>query len=91
MRIPREIFKIGDEVVVINSLLLPGKVICPDLSSGQNKSVVGICVDRYGNQHIDVGLVSELNYVTSYETGEDLPGGDKIHWCHPSRFTKKVV
>lgn len=45
-----------------------------------------IILDAEGNQHLDVGLKSHLNYITSYETKEDLPRGKEIHWCHPSRF-----
>lgn len=52
--------------------------------------VKGIVLDSAGNQHLDVGLKSDLNWVKSIETGEELPDGDKIHWCHPSRFEEYV-
>lgn len=58
----------------------------PALKDGEVYTLHGICKDSKGNQHYDVGLESNLNYVSSFETGEELPDGDKIHWCHPSRF-----
>jgi len=81
-------FKVGDAVVCINSKVLPKNEVGPALEEGKEYIVKGITDDVKGNQHLDVGLVSTLNYVTSYETREELPDGNKIHWCHPSRFKK---
>lgn len=80
------IFKIGDSVTVINTAVLPGNEVGPKLKMGDKMEVKDIMVDSAGNQHLDVGLPSELTYVRSYETKEELRDGDKIHWCHPSRF-----
>lgn len=79
-------FKEGQEVRVIMVDFLPNKENKPKLEMGEVRTIQEICLDSKGNQHLDVGLVSNLNYVTSHETGEELPNGDKIHWCHPSRF-----
>jgi len=89
-----EQFIIGDTVKCINVLPLPSKderheqKIAPPLELGKEYPVKAIIHDSKGNPHLDVGLASMYNYITSYETGEDLPGGENIHWCHPSRFEK---
>lgn len=80
------IFKVGDSVNVVNAAILPGNEEGPKLKEGDRMEVKAIVLDSAGNQHLDVGLVSELSYVSSYETKEQLPNGDSIHWCHPSRF-----
>ena len=81
-------YNVGDKVKAINNEPLKGNDKSPDLVIGQEYPVIGIVLDKAGNQHLNVGLVSELNYVRSWETKEDLPNGDTIHWCHPSRFEK---
>lgn len=86
----REAFEIGDTVTVCNTKPLEGNSIAPDLKTGEERKVIDITIDSKGYQHLDVGVPSQVNYVNSYETGEALPNGDKIHWCHPSRFKKKV-
>lgn len=82
-----EKFKLGDKIKCVNDSPLSGNTVGPDLVIGEEYPVRNICIDKQGNQHIDVGLLSELNYVKSWDTGEELPQGDVIHWCHPSRFT----
>lgn len=79
-------FEVEHKVRVVNVKPLGGRDTAPKLTLGEEKTVHGICLDKDGNQHLDVGLVSDLNYVTSFETGEQLPNGNLIHWCHPSRF-----
>jgi hypothetical protein len=79
-------YKIGDNVKCVNDKVLAGNDAKPDLTLDKEYPVKGITLDSAGNQHLDVGLESHLNWVRSYETGENLPDGDKIHWCHPSRF-----
>lgn len=80
------IFSEGSEVRAINVAPLTGNDKAPVLELDKVYPVKQIILDSQGNQHLDVGLVSELNYVRSWETKEELPDGDKIHWCHPSRF-----
>lgn len=60
----------------------------PPLVLGEIYDVKNIHTDAGGFQHWDVGLTSTVDYITSFDTGELLPDGDKIHWCHPSRFEK---
>jgi hypothetical protein len=82
------IFEVGETIKAISILPMPGKDTAPNLELGRSYKVKGICLDRDGNQHLDVGIPSSLNFVKSHETGEELPEGTKIHWCHPSRFVK---
>lgn len=83
-------FQTTDIVRAVNIEPLEGNDEAPPLELGKEYPVLGICVDKAGNQHLDVGIVSKLGYVRSYETKEQLPnsGHGKIHWCHPSRFEK---
>ena len=79
-------FKEFDKVKCINIDPLPGNEIAPPLTLGETYPINKIIQDSKGNNHLDIGLVSNYNWITSYETKERLPEGDKIHWCHPSRF-----
>lgn len=81
-------FIVGDTVRAINNKPLHGNDKAPDLAIGKEYPVKAIVLDKDGNQHLDVGLESEYNYIRSWETKEELPDGDTIHWCHPSRFEK---
>jgi len=81
-----EKFNVYDTVKCINAKVLPNNEVGPNLIEGQEYPVKEIILDSAGNQHLDVGLISKLTYIRSYETKEELPNGDKIHWCHPSRF-----
>lgn len=80
-----EQFTIGQQVQCVFTDLLKGNTIKPPLELKTYK-IQGICTDSKGNQHLDFGLTSKYKYITSYETKEELPDGDIIHWCHPSRF-----
>jgi hypothetical protein len=82
----KRVFTVGEEVTAKNNEPLEGNDVAPSLVLGQKYPIIGITVDSAGNQHLDVGLQSKYSYIRSYETGEPLPNGDKIHWCHPSRF-----
>lgn len=76
----------GGIIKCINTNPLPGNSIAPPLVLGQAYVVIQVINDSKGNPHLDVGLESKYNYISSYETKEELPRGDVIHWCHPSRF-----
>jgi LEA14-like dessication related protein len=79
-------FIIGQKVKCNNNKPLSGNDESPDLEIGKEYIIKNIILDKQGNQHLDVGLKSHLNYIRSYETKEELPNGKTIHWCHPSRF-----
>lgn len=82
----KRIFEVGEIVKAVKIDKLTGNQYAPKLELHKDYEIIGICLDTLNNQHLDVGLECELNFVTSYETGEQLPDSDKIHWCHPSRF-----
>lgn len=82
-------YKIGDTVICDNIEILPGNTVSPPLKKDEEYNVIGICNDSKNQQHLDVGLKSEYMQITSWNTGEALPKGDTIHWCHPSRFHLK--
>lgn len=79
---------IGDRVECVNANILDGNDKAPKLVEGEFYIIKDIILDSKNNPHYDVGLKSRLNFVRSYETKEELPNGDKIHWCHSSRFKK---
>ena len=68
----------------IFSQKLPGKEHGPNLKQNETYKCLGVHLDSKGNPHIDIGLPLEINYVSSYATGEELP--PTTHWCHPNRF-----
>ena len=78
--------EIGTKLIAINNQCLKGKDYAPELKIGKEYKLKAVILDRDGHPHFDVGLKSNLNYITSFETGEQLKDGNKIHWCHPSRF-----
>jgi len=58
----------------------------PSLKEGEIYEVKEVLLDSAGYPHYDVGLKSNLNWIRSIHTGEELERGEEIHWCHPSRF-----
>lgn len=80
-------FNVGDILIAIFNKPLPGKDIAPKLELKKEYEVKHFIEDKKGNRHIDVGLQNDVNSVTSFETGEELPSG--IRWCHPNRFILK--
>lgn len=79
-------FEVGQVLICKNNDCLKGNDYAPDLKVGNRYQIAKIILDSKGNQHLDVGLKSNLNFVRSFETKEKLPEGETIHWCHPSRF-----
>lgn len=79
-------FEIGQRIECVNSTPLRGNDVAPAVKVGKTYYIANIVEDSKGNQHLDVGLPSSVNYVRSFETKEELPKGNIIHWCHPSRF-----
>jgi hypothetical protein len=79
------IYEIDDEVVIINDAPLSGNTIAPLVVIGEKHKVLNIVLDGKNNQHLDLGLISDYNWITSWETGEELPNGDKVHWVSPHR------
>jgi len=82
----KTIYQVGQTVKCINAEILKGNDVGPPLELSKVYEIKAIAEDKDKNQHLDVGLASKYNWIKSYETSEELPEGDKIHWCHPSRF-----
>lgn len=80
-------FKIGDKVICVFAGLLPTRTKGPKLTEGNAYEVKNIHTENGGFQHLDVGIKSDLEYITSQDTGRELPDTG-AHWCHPSRFKK---
>lgn len=86
--------EVGTIIRCINAEPFPGNKVGPPLELGKQYPIKGVYEEiakegPKGNcifHHYDVGLVSEYNFITSQDTGVELPGGETIHWCHPSRF-----
>ncbi len=73
----------------INNAPFSGNKVAPPLEVGKVYPLVKIYIEDHSKgpfKHYDVGLESNYNYITSQDTGAELPNGDVIHWCHPSRF-----
>lgn len=86
----KPIFAVGDLVRAMNIKPHILTDITPPLIHQEDYRVIGITLDNKGNQHLDLGLTSKYEYISSRETGEHLPQGNVIHWCHPSRFIKII-
>lgn len=81
--------EIGDALIAKNNAPLTGNSVAPPLEIGREYKTKGIYICGCGKYHINVGLVSKYSYVSCHYCKEELPAGDKIHWCHPSRFDIK--
>jgi hypothetical protein len=73
-------------MIVVDSKPLPGNEIAPNIKVGDHYDLVQTITCSCGQEHYDIGLKSEYNYIRCYACKKDLPKGDSIHWCHPSRF-----
>lgn len=85
---PIEIIFAGDNLKVINDGILPGCEIGPKLKNGEDHIAQQVYYCKCGQEHIDIGLLSNLNYVSCYKCEEHLPQGHSIHWCNSIRFEK---
>jgi hypothetical protein len=79
-------FHLGQVIRCIVTRALSESGIKPALTMAQEYKIEAATKCSCGELHIDVGLKSEYNYVRCYKCGEELPHGDKIHWCNSSRF-----
>lgn len=79
-------FKKDDKVKALNNNPLQGNDVAPPLKVGEGYIVKEVFTCGCGQDHLDVGLVSEYNWINCYKCGKSLPRGTEIHWCHPTRF-----
>lgn len=70
----------------INVLPLVGNEVAPPLELNKEYEKVETYTCRCGQEHYNVGLKSNYNWISCYKCGIPIPKGDMIHWCHPSRF-----
>jgi hypothetical protein len=79
----------GDTLICVNDKVLGDNVIAPTLNVGDEYPAKKVFVCGCGQEHVDVGITSQYNYVRCYICKEDLPNSDSIHWCNSIRFEKK--
>lgn len=58
--------------------------IAPDLKLNETYPLVEVFKCKCGENHFNVGLEMNINYVECYKCRETLP--KHTHWCHSSRF-----
>ena len=75
-----------EELICINIEPLVGNNIAPPLVKGRKYPVKEVFTCKCGQNHFDVGLLSQHNFISCYSCGDHIPRGDTIHWCHPNRF-----
>lgn len=80
--------KVGDQVICLIAKPLASSGYGPDVKLGEKYEVKEIITTRNECDHIDVGIKSVVGSVSCLETGDLLPRGNMIAWCHPSRFGK---
>lgn len=78
-----------EETIVIckNNKPFPINEIGPELELDKEYPLKEIFKCHCGEEHYNVGLPLNINYVECYKCRERLPF--TIHWCHSSRFEKK--
>jgi hypothetical protein len=81
-------FIVGDKLKCINADRFPSKEVAPPLKVGEIYELKEIITTVGHHDHLDVGLKSNYNYISCEKTGVQIPRGEFIHWCHPSRFEK---
>jgi hypothetical protein len=84
------------KLICKNVDVLPGNDIAPPLTIDQVYPEKGVHLCACGEHHIDVGLLSEIKFVTCHKCREKLPDvsteeGKVTHWCHSSRFEELTV
>lgn len=83
---------VGDKVICYNSKPLLGNDVAPPIKEGESYRIVEIYKCTCGQEHYNIGLISNYNFITCYKCREFLPKGSTggTHWCHPSRFIDKA-
>lgn len=76
----------GEALRVINVAPFGERKIAPPLTLGSIVNLHKTYICGCGENHLDVGLISEYNFITCHKCYEELPDGENIHWAHASRF-----
>lgn len=77
-------------MICINIDPLEGNEIAPPLELDKDYTVIQTYTCVCKQNHYDVGLKSKHNWIRCYKCKREIPQGDSIHWCHPSRFESKA-
>ena len=75
------------KLICKNDDVLEGNEIGPELTLDKEYELQEVHTCGCGQEHFNVGLKMDVNYVECYKCRERLP--DNTHWCHSSRFEKK--
>lgn len=80
--------KQGDQLNCIETTPLPGNDVGPDLTQEITYEAKEVYKCECGQKHIDVGLVSNINWIKCYACTKELPRSShgEVHWSHPRRF-----
>lgn len=80
--------KEGTVIICKNIEPLPGNKIAPTLELDKEYIIKTLFKCHCGEEHVDVGLPLEINYVECHKCRETLP--PIAHWCHSSRFVMNM-
>lgn len=72
------------ELICINDKKFPVNEIGPKVKEGNSYKLIESMKCSCGEEHYNIGLPLEVNYVECYKCREKLPLTN--HWCHSSRF-----
>ncbi len=79
--------KEDDIIICIEVKPFPVNSTSPPLGINKEYQLKEIFKCSCGEEHFNVGLKREVNYVECYKCRETLPPTN--HWCHSSRFKAK--
>lgn len=74
-------------IICINIKPFPVNEIGPNLVLDKEYPLQAKFKCACGEEHYDVGLSNDVNWVECYKCREKLPSN--IRWCHSSRFKEK--
>lgn len=75
-------------IVICNNVKpFPVNEIGPSLELNKEYNLLKVIKCGCGEEHYNIGLPLEVNYIECYKCRERLP--DTTHWCNSSRFTIK--
>jgi len=74
------------KVKVINDKPMPGNEVGPEIKYGEEHEIISKFKCNCGEEHINIGLKMDVNWVECYKCRETLPAD--IRWCHSSRFVE---
>lgn len=76
--------KEGDKLKCIKTDPFPANEVAPSLEIEAEYKAKEVFICSCGQEHVNVGLPMNVNYVECYKCREKLPPTN--HWCNSSRF-----